>query len=254
MAQPVRDLYLLLDHIDDVLISLPLSLRLVIWGIAAAVISTTLYALASPQRRLAGLKEQIRSIRQEVARYDGDFTGMQRLLLHQLRLNVIRVTFVLLPTLLAALPTIILFVWLSTRFDYQLPAAGTALKVCAHPDVDGLAWTPPAPSPPTSGCWQLAWPAPGQTSKLTNESGKVLLALPLDNPVPVVAHYERWNAFFPNPQGYLPRQVEVTHIRLDFAERIVVPPLPRWIDGWEPVFLASLAMMSLLIKLSFRIH
>ncbi|HEX5079980.1 MAG TPA: hypothetical protein VFV80_12585, partial [Geminicoccaceae bacterium] len=55
---------------------LPDVVRLVLWAVVAGVVSMALYRLASNQAKLAAIKAEMATLRQQLATFDGPFSEM----------------------------------------------------------------------------------------------------------------------------------------------------------------------------------
>lgn len=93
-------------------------------GAGCGAASMGIYALVSPQRRLAEVKEQARAARAALLAYDGDFPGAWPLMRRQLALSFGHLALTLPPTLLAALPVVGAAFWLAGRYGDSLLVAG----------------------------------------------------------------------------------------------------------------------------------
>jgi hypothetical protein len=112
--------------IDGLLQGLPAPMRLLLWGIAAAVLSMWLYRQFSPQQRIAqGRREQSRA-RARLDAFDGELTAAWPLIRDLLRASLVQVARVTGPAVLASLPLLFLLVWLSAAYGHAFPAGAVA--------------------------------------------------------------------------------------------------------------------------------
>lgn len=244
----------LLDRVDLLLGFLPAGPRLALWGAAAGAASMWLYALISPQRRIAALKREIVVLRGELEGHREDFSAALPLLMRQVRLSMKHVGIALGPAVLAGLPVLAMLAWVPVRHGYDRPDPGTPVLVSVDPAADGLAWEPAGPGPERPGAWRVEWPAEGAGLRLVAPDGSALLALPLAAPVPVVQKRRWWHALFGNPLGDLPRGAPVDAVLVDLPRRRFLPFGPPWLAGWEAVFFGAVVAASVAVKLAFRIH
>ena len=56
-----------------------------------------------------------------------------------------------------------------------------------------------------------------------------------------------------NPAGYLPSPSTVTKIKLHVADRMIIGFGPRWLRGWETMFLIGLIVGSLYLRHRWKI-
>jgi hypothetical protein len=116
----------LVGAVDGWMGGLPAFVRLLVWGAATGALSMGLYALLSPQRRLAELKEQVRAVRVQLNGYDGEFAGAMPLLRRQITLSLRHLGLTIGPALVAAAPMLAVLAWAAGRF------AGVTLIAGAH--------------------------------------------------------------------------------------------------------------------------
>lgn len=112
----------LADGALDVLPPLP---RVLLWGLLCGAASMGLYALVSPQRRLAETAAAARAARAALLAHDGEFSAALPLLRRQIALSLRHTGLTLLPTLVAALPVVFVAIGLAARFG-DAPLVGGA--------------------------------------------------------------------------------------------------------------------------------
>ena len=172
------------------------TLRLVLWGLAAAALSMGLYWLLSPQGKLTDVKVRALKARKDLNAFDGEFAEAWPMMRRMLGLSLKQLGITTLPAILASIPVLALIVWLGTAYGYRLPADGGPIGVQTTPEVDvlGEVRTPESASP-------------GNAPRLvvTGTDGDVISDISLAAPVPTIHKKQWWNTFFGNPLGYLPR-------------------------------------------------
>jgi hypothetical protein len=219
--------------------ALPDVLRIVAWGGIGAVLSMGLYRLVSPQLRLIRIADEERclkgKLRDESIPLAEGLASARRLL----RLAAIRILIVVPATAVALLPVLFLVPWLDTRFGYDLPERGAAVRVL--PSTFHGAWidSPSGRSP---------------RIELRDTQGLVVGWRPVVAPVPSIQKRAWWNALFGNPLGYLPEEGPLERIDIDLPPRRFLPVGPDWMTGWVAPFVAALTVTSLVIKFLFRIR
>ncbi len=215
-----------------------------------------IYRRCSNQRRLAEVRTAVAATQRELAGYTGDFAGLRTLIARSMRLALGQVGLTFVPALLASLPLLFVLPWLSNRYSEKAPVAGETILACVEPAaaVAALAWQP-ASSATRAGdaCANLRWPSGTDTVEL-GDAAQVWLRLPLPAPTPVVHKRVALNALFGNPGGYLDAEAPLDAVRLHFAPRELVAFGPAWMRGWMFAFFAPLLVVSLVIKLRWRIH
>ncbi|MGH6921105.1 MAG: alkaline phosphatase family protein, partial [Geminicoccaceae bacterium] len=238
---------------------LPDTIRLLFWGVVAAVASMALYKLTSNQTKLAAIKAEIAALRKQIQEFDGSFSEMWGLVGRNLALAMRQIWVTFVPAIIASVPVIFLLVWVSTAFDARLPRPGETLEIEAYPSA-GHALPPlhwrggNGVVADGAGTWRVVWPDDGATLELADSDDTVLLTLPPPAPVGVVHQRRWWNTLLGNPAGYLPNPGDVDAIELALPKREFLPFGPDWLRGWIPFFFAVVIIVSLLLKFLWRLH
>jgi hypothetical protein len=212
--------------------------RILLWGALGAVASMLIYWLISPQARMEKIAVEERQLK---AKLKDDSIEMEEGLAASkdlLRLALSRVAIVFVPVMIAALPLVSLMTWLDSHYAYRLPPQGQSAEVRVEPDVAQGRWVADA-SPP-----RVEVAAPGNQP----------LAFPMVAAVPVVEKWSWWNALIGNPLGYLPESSPIDRIAIGLTESEYLSFGPAWLRGWLAPFLISVLVVSLFIKIVFRIH
>jgi hypothetical protein len=235
-------------------VGLPAYLRLILWGALGSVLSMGFYRLVSPQRKLSAVKAEIRSLRNSLLGYDGDFAGLWPLMSRSICASLKQVGLALGPAMLASLPVLFLIVWLSNAYSYGLPVPGETVEIAVTPAGPDLGWKPRQVAQRTGETWRITWPSEAEEISLNDGSDNPLLALPVVAAVPVIHKKAWWNHLIGNPLGYLPSSSQVERVEIALPPRRVFGYGPDWAAGWEAVFFAAIVLFSLAIKFLFRIH
>lgn len=221
------------------------TLRLVLWGLLASVLSMGLYWLLSPQGRLSEVKTRAVKARLDLNAFDGDFAEAWPLMRTMLALSLRQLGMTTWPALVASIPVLALIVWLGTAYGYRLPADGGEVGVQAMPlDLVSVELQPPGDAAAQS------YPR----LVVTDQGGRVLSDISLTVPVPVIHKKRWWNMLFGNPLGYLPDDGVVEAIEVDLPERDYLGVGPDWLRPWYVLFFATLLLGSLAIKILGRIE
>jgi predicted AlkP superfamily phosphohydrolase/phosphomutase len=243
--------------LDGLMSGVPDTARLVLWAAVAGIASMALYRVTSNQAKLTAIKADMAALRQEIAAFDGPFSGMWALVGRNLRLALRQIWVTLVPAIIASVPVIFLLVWVSNSFDATMPAPGEPVEVEAFTQdgaaLPGLQWRGEGVRAQGDGTWTVAWPDAGRHLELLGEGDEVLLTLPPRASVGVVHQRRWWNTLLGNPAGYLPPG-QVDAVEIDLPRREYLPFGPGWLRGWIPLFFAVVIAVSLLLKILWRLH
>ncbi|GJM09719.1 MAG: hypothetical protein DHS20C11_19950 [Lysobacteraceae bacterium] len=239
--------------IDGVIDFLPAWLRLTLWALLASALTMWVYRLFSNQEELAELKPQIKSAQAELAKFDGEMSGLWPLIGRSTKLSLRQLRLSLTPALWASIPVIFLLVWVAGHFGYYHPEPGTEVDVTIYEAQTELQWRPPAMQ--EEDRTYVLWPAQGSNVALYAVGGsEPITTLPFSHPIYVIHKKQWWNWLLANPAGYIADDAPVEAIYLDLPWQKIQPFGPSWMQGWEFLFFTVLVAGSLAIKFIFRIH
>jgi hypothetical protein len=233
-----------LSWIDGLMGWLPSPLRLVVWALLAAAVSMALYRLTSPQTALQQIRQRRIEVQQRLNAYDGPMAEAMPLLGASLRLALVQLLRVLWPTAVAALPLVVLILWLDMTYGYQFPAPGSEVAVRTYP---------PAAQARLQNFHDDGADQGDQWVVIVEESTRPEQDIAIPAPVPAIAKHHWWNVLIGNPAGYLPAESAVDLITLDLPYREHLSIGPGWLRTWHVAFFAAMFAASLAIKLRFRI-
>lgn len=229
-----------LSWVDGLMSGLPGALRLAIWALLAAAVSMALYRLTSPQAALQEIRGRRAEVQRRLNAYDGPMGGAMPLLGASLRLALLQLLRVLLPTAIAAVPLVVLILWLDMTYGYQFPAPGSEVAVRTDP--------------PAAQARLRSFPDDGDSWVVSVVDGdRPEHDIALSAPVPAIAKHHWWNIVVGNPAGYLPAESAIDVITLDLPYREYWSVGPGWLRTWHVAFFAAMFAASLAIKLRFRI-
>lgn len=222
----------------SVLAALPAPLRLVLWAVAAAVLSMEAYRLLSPQAKVAAMRRDLAQAQARLTAYDGSFDGAWPLIQRMLGLALGRVGLVLPATLVATVPLVMLLVWLDGAYAHRFPHASEPVSVTAPGDFQGH--------------WVEGGGAP--QALIADRDGATVAMVTVAAPIPVLHKPRWWNALIANPAGYLPADAPVDHITLALPRREVLAVGPAWLRRWEIMFFPALIIAAFAYKAARRIE
>ncbi len=94
-----------------------LLIHLIILATASGALSMWMYKIFSPQERMTAVALQLKETQRRLLAYDGEFAGAQPLILESLKLSLLRLGMVLIPSLLAAAPILAVLTWGMAPYD-----------------------------------------------------------------------------------------------------------------------------------------
>ena len=240
----------LFTAIDNLLNGLPILARLLIWATLTAVLSMALYWLCSAQDKVATAKERAVIARRKMAGYQGtEFDEMMPLAKESLLASFRHFGIVLWPALLSSLPALAIIVWGSGQFGHTLPQAGSSLNIHTDPPVELVGLTATA-----DNIYTATYPEDNGGYAVVTTNGEQLATLPLSAPIPIVHKRQWWNSLIGNPNGYLADELTIEAIHFELPATEYLPIGPGWVRGWEFSYFSLLIIVSLVIKVAFRIH
>lgn len=246
----------LLASIDSAMsaVGVPALLRVLAWGLVGGSIGMWLYRRYSPQARIADVRAGLRTVQKELADYDGEFSGLRRLIGRQFGLVFTQLRLTFGAALLAGLPVLLILPWLSNAYDARQPEPGHAVVICATPvaAATALRWSDDVIVNP-DGCRTVAWPATSTPLQLSSDATP-LLEFPMQVPARIVHRRGALNWLIGNPAGYLPEAspVQVVTIALPATELITMGP--GWLRGWEAAFFSAALLLSLWLRWRWKLN
>lgn len=227
------------DLVDRSLLgALPPLARLIVWAVAAAVLSLALYRWLSPQKRIVEAKASALVARRQLADHDGDFESALPLMRRSMALALRHVGLVLPAALLASLPVLALLVWLDGAYGHGFPDQRQAPAIAVEPQDYAAQWRPDGS---------------GGEIELRDRSGAEVARLALAQPVTRIEKRHWWNLLVGNPAGYLPSNGPIDSVTIALPERHYLPVGPGWLRSWFVVAFLALLVASILFMRIARI-
>lgn len=246
-------LFLFLDTCVDFL---PAGLRVALWAFAGGILSMALYALLSPQAKIAQVKSALADTRTLMLEADDSFEELLGFARRSLLLSFRHLALVFGPALLSAFPLLCAMAWASNHFGYGFPSPGDVASLRVEPqdvEVELLVSGNASGSAAVSDELRFEWPAPPQTLALRDAAGQVVLHIPPASAIPIVHKRQWWNSLIGNPAGYLPQDSQVELVTLSMLPRDYLPFGPQWLRGWLSIFLIASVLGALVTKRLFGI-
>lgn len=251
----------LFDTLDGACNLIPAGLRVTLYGLITGVLAMLLYWRISQQARIRALKAQISQNQLALRAYDGaNLAQMMRLSWQAVSPAARQVLLVGAPTLVSAIPVLLMMAWLESSYSYRLPNPGDLVTITTTqklPTTRPLGWVPAeiVSQTPSHGQYVIRWPAQGSVARLIDAtSGQDLLRLPLDRPTHTLRQPRWWNRFLEGGKGgYLPPDAPLSSVEIDLPPRMIWPSGPPWLCSWHATFMLALSVGALAIKFSCKI-
>lgn len=247
---------------DVILVVLPEPLGLVFWAVVSGWMTMWVYRRFSNQEKLGELKPKIKAVQNELAGYDGEFSGLKPLIIENFRLSGRQIMLALGPALLAGLPVLFVLVWISNAYGLEMPDPGETVAVEALPAESaatpglwrwrGIEGESLSDTPGRSVGWTIRWPE--ESGTLETADGSVVAEIPPAAPTPVLHPKKWWNTLIANPAGYLEADSPARVIELDLPKKQHLPFGPMWMRGWEFLYFVVLIIASISFKIYWRVH
>lgn len=233
---------------------LPAWLRVVVLGALSGAVTMALYTALSDQQAIKAGKARVAEIQGQLKAARDDLALTMRLTRANLAASFGILGRVLLPALLSSLPVLIVIGWLATHLTYAEPPPGTAVGVSFEPAQGAVDLAPPGTLRRDAAGSHLVWPAPATELRLASGTD-LLWQGPPDRLASTgeVATPRWWNLFLGNPAGYLPEGAPLERMAVDLPGRDLLGIGPGWMRGWVFVYFATVLVVSLAIKVGFRI-
>ncbi len=243
--------------LDDQLVVLPPVLRLLLWAVLAALIGMAVYRWTSPQETLKKLKVRVRQDRRAMANFDGEADEMLPVLAASLGSSLKHLGLTFGAALLAGLPVLMLISPIAQRYGPDQPMAGSQVQVTAFGASDTVkqwfAGEQLMGFDSQSQVSTITWPATDQSLTL-NADGNPIVSVPLPPGSAVIHKKLWWNALFANPAGYLADNAPVEALQFDLPPQQFLPLGPGWMRGWIFTFFVALILVSLILRVWWKIE
>jgi predicted AlkP superfamily phosphohydrolase/phosphomutase len=159
--------------------------------------------------------------------------------------------------LIAAVPLILILVWVSNGFDQRMPEPGERIDVRAVAsggrELPPLTWRGEGEREVQrdgAGSWSLPWPSGGHPLQLIDSDGTILMQLPTREAVSSVHQQRWWDALLGSPAGRLPGPGDVAAVEFGLPQTEILPLGPAWMRGWAPLFFL-VAILTFLLLFTF---
>ena len=238
---------------------LPSALRIALWGLIASIGSMSIYKWMSNQERIAEIKREVLNTRRQLNEFDGELGKLWPLLGRNLSLAGRQLGLTFIPAITASVPVVFIIMGLSSNYDALQPHLGEKIRIEAVPDathqLPPLRWEGVGVEKVNEkGVWQITWPLDGKSIRLIDSDGIELLKLPGAAAVSSIHQKRWWNVLAGNPAGYLPSPGDVDTVSIGMRSEEFQPFGPSWLRSWITLFFGIVLIVSLSLKLVWRLH
>jgi hypothetical protein len=254
-------MFVLFNAIDHACGALPVGARLGLYGLIVGVLAMLIYWLLAPQQRILAIRAEMADAQRALRAYNGtDPRQILRLSAKSISPALKQLLLLLLPTLIATAPVLLVMDWLESAYAYRLPSAGEAVGMTIN---GGLAGPDAIRSVPSGAIRQLrsdgrfaiSWPAIDENVPILDaKTDQELLRLPLRQAVTSVGRGHWWSALLEGTNRIeLPPGTSVSSIEFDLPPRRVWSIGPGWMRSWQAPFMVALSVAALAMKFAIKI-
>jgi hypothetical protein len=254
-------MFVLFNAIDHLCAALPVAVRLGLYGLIVGVLAMLIYWLLAPQGRILAIRAEMADAQRALRAYNGtDPRQILSLSAKSISPAVKQLLVLLLPTLVATAPVLLVMDWLESTYAHRLPTAGDSIMMTISGPVAGSEPIRSVPrgaigQPLPGGRYAIAWPAIDQNIPILDvQTDQELLRLPLRQPLTTIGRRHWWSALVEGPDRIeLPPGTSVSSIEFDLAPLQVLSLGPGWVRSWQTPFLLALSVAALAMKFTIKI-
>jgi len=244
-----------LNVVDGWLSALPLLIRIGLWGALAGTLSMLTYAKLSNQTAITAMKKETRALRTRLMDPKVDSAQLPELLQRNLKLSLLLLGRVLLPTLASTVPVLLLAVWLDTFQGFAPPQGATDISLSGLPGMIEIGIQPESQVRMVNGLPHLIVPQSGSSEfHIRADEHLIYVGDPFSPPTPIITK-KRWgHLLLASESGYLSDDAPMDTLNLGFEPRRLVSSTPAWMGGWEFCFFVFVAAAALSLKFGLRLE
>lgn len=229
------------------------TLLIVFWGSVAGALAMLLYRWTSNQQDIRDRKQKLAALRSRMRSPDLEQREIMDLSMQNLRSSIGLLGRVIGPSLLSALPVLLIASWLHAEHCCQRPVPGDAVAIRHEPmDVPVRLDTASTSSGPGVNVVRYQRAKPLVNVEVGGiQAFKLDLRKPPTSPVSVPRW---WNAVFANDSRYLDPRAAIDKLYVDLQPKEFISSGPRWMRGWELPYFVSIFCIALALKMSLKIQ
>jgi len=247
----------LLNGIDGLLSFLPAALRIFLYGLACGAASILVYKWTSNQAAIGGLKAESKALRDRLMNPDLSATELKQTIFRNTKVTSLLVGRVLGPSLLSAIPVLLVAGWLALFYAYEPPSAGTPVTAVPVGLAEGAgdlvieAGRTEAPLQADGASFEA-----GPATEITIRGGQATYytGAPFDPAMAGVGKRAWWNALLDSETGYVAEDAPFEAVEFDLQPVVLIPGLPSWLAGWEMVFFVAVFIAAIGLKIGLKIE
>lgn len=247
----------LLNGIDSILSFLPAFLRIFLYGLGCGAASILVYKWTSNQATIGGLKAESKALRDRLMDPDLSAAELKQTIFRNTKVTGLLVGRVLGPSLLSAIPVLLVAGWLALFYAYEPPSPGapvTAVPISVAEGAGDLvieAGQIEAPLKPDGASFEAG---PATEITVRNEQATFYTGAPFDPAMAGVGKRAWWNALLESETGYVAEDAPFEAVEFDLEPVVLVPGLPTWLAGWELVFFLAVFIAAIGLKVGLKIE
>jgi hypothetical protein len=255
-------MFVLFNALDHACGALPVAARLGLYGLIVGVLAMLIYWLLAPQTRIIAVREEMAAAQKALRAYTGtDPREILRLSGRSISPAVRQLLLLLVPTLVATAPVLLVMDWLESAYAYRLPAAGDSVTITIDGPAAGRSTeirSEPREclgKPVSLGRYIISWPAPNESMNLLDAaSNQELVRLPLRRPSPNIERGHWWSRILEGSDRVdLPQSASISAIEFGFPPRQFLSVGPGWMRSWQIPFMLALSVAALAMKFAIKI-
>jgi len=247
----------LLNGIDSLLFFLPAVVRIALYGLICGAASILVYKWTSNQAAIGGLKTEAKALRDRLLDPNLSGTELKQTIFRNTKVSGLLVGRVLGPSLLSAVPVLLIAGWLALFYAYQPPSPGTpvtAVPVGLAEGASGLVIEAGQTAAPLLADGASFEAGPATEVTVRDEQATYYTGTPFDPAMAGVGKRAWWNAILESETGYVADDAPFEAVEFDLEPVVLVPVLPTWLAGWEMVFFVAVFIAAIGLKVGLKIE
>ncbi len=224
---------------------LPAWVVIVVLTSAVSWLSVWLYKLASPQDRLADIKNRSKELTASLLKdSDAEFDQVAAMAKANVVLSLKRLGYTLPGFVAALVPLLSLYLWCERVYAVEWPGAGETVEMGIAPGDAEIAVTGANARRTDEGAWTFVADGSGELT-ITTDDGTPVLSAKTSRIAPVYAKIPATIRLLGHSERPLPDDNPVDRIEFGLPEREYLPFGPSWLRSWMIVFLLPAVAASL---------